>query len=121
MLRFYNLRPGMRLLRRSPAFAATVILVLGLGIGVNTLVFSITDAVLLRPLPYPSPDQLVWISQGISPWKTEYALAPDFTVWRLQVQSFSQVAAFFERARHLSVRGEPEQILSADVTAEFLP
>lgn len=120
MLRLFNLRAGIRLLRRSPAFAATVILVLGLGIGVNTLVFTVTDAVLLRPLPYPNPNQLVWISQGVSPTKTEYALAPDFTVWRSQVQSFSHVTAFSERFRNLSGRGYPEQILSAAVSAEFL-
>src|ERR1041385_5339302 len=97
MLRWSNLRDGIRLLRRSPAFAATVILVLGLGIGVNTLVFTVTDAVLLRPLPYPNPNQLVWISQGISPTRTEYALAPDFVAWRSQVQSFSHMTAFSER------------------------
>ena len=114
------LRGGIRVLRRSPVFAATVILVLGLGIGVNTLVFTVTDAVLLRPLPYPNPNQLVWISQGISPTKTEYALAPDFTVWRSQVQSFAYVTAFSERFRNLSGRGYPEQILSAAVSAEFL-
>lgn len=120
MLRLSNLRGGIRLLRRSPAFAATVILVLGLGIGVNTLVFTVTDAVLLRPLPYPTPRQLVWISQGTSPSKTEYALAPDFVVWRSQVQSFSHVTAFSERFRNLSGTGYPEQVLSAAVSAEFL-
>src|ERR1051325_6882954 len=52
MLRLSNLRGGIRLLRQRPLFAATVILVVGLGIGVNTLVFTVTDAVLLRPLPY---------------------------------------------------------------------
>lgn len=119
MLRWSNFRGGLRLLRRSPAFAATVILVLGLGIGVNTLVFTVTDAVLLRPLPYPNPNQLVWISQGISPTKTEYALAPDFVVWRSQVQSFSHVTAFSERFRNLSGSGYAEQILSAAVSAEF--
>src|ERR1044071_877043 len=110
----------MRLLRRRPAFAATVILILGLGIGVNTLVFTITDAVLLRPLPYSNPNQLVWISEGISPAKTEYALAPDFIVWRSQVQSFSHMAAFSERFRNLNGSGYPERILSAAVSAEFL-
>jgi putative ABC transport system permease protein len=119
-LRLSNLSAGIRLLRRSPGFAATVILVLGLGIGVNTLVFTVTDAVLLRPLPYRNPNQLVWISQGASATKSEYALAPDFAVWRSQVQSFSHVTAFSERFRNLSGRGYPEQILSAAVSAEFL-
>lgn len=120
MLPLSNLRGGLRLLRRSPTFGATVIFILGLGIGVNTLVFTITDAVLLRPLPYPNPDQLVWISQGVSPTKTEYALAPDFVAWRAQVQSFSHVSAFSERFRNLSGTGYAEQILSAAVSAEFL-
>jgi len=119
MLRLSNLSAGIRRLRRSPVFAATIILVLGLGIGVNTLVFTLTDAVLLRPLPYPNPDQLVWISPGMSA-KTEYSLAPDFAVWRSQVQSFSHVAAFSERFRTLSGSGYPERILSAAVSAEFL-
>ena len=120
MLGWSNLRGGMRLLRRSPAFAATVVLVLGLGIGVNTLVFTVTDAVLLRPLPYPNPNQLVWISQGISPAKTEYALAPDFVVWRSQARSFSNLTAFSERFRNLSGSGYAEQILTSAVSAEFL-
>lgn len=120
MLRFSNIRGGMRVLRRSPAFAATVILVLGLGIGINTLVFTVTDAVLLRPLPYPNPNQLVWISQGISPAKTEYALAPDLAIWRSQVQSFSQATAFSKNFRNFIGRGDPEQLLSAEVSAEFL-
>src|SRR6476661_2004323 len=120
MLPLSNLRGGIRLLRRSPAFAATVILVLGLGIGVNTLVFTVTDAVLLRPLPYPNPNQLVWISQGISRARTEYALAPDFNVWRSQAQSFSRIAAFSVGFRNLSGTGYPEQILAATVSADFL-
>jgi putative ABC transport system permease protein len=110
----------MRILRRSPAFAATVILVLGLGIGFNTLVFTVTDAVLLRPLPYHNPNELVWISQGISPTKSEFALAPDFNVWRSQAHSFSHVTAFSERFHNLSGKGYAERILTAAVSAEFL-
>lgn len=115
-----NFRGGIRILVRHPAFAVTAILVLGLGIGINTLVFSIAEAVLLRPLPYPSPSQLVWISQGVSPDKTEYALAPDFLVWRSQTSSFSHVAGFAERFRNFVGRGEPERVLSAEVSSEFL-
>jgi putative ABC transport system permease protein len=115
-----DLRGGMRILMRRPAFAATVVLVLGLGIGTNTLVFLVADAVLLRPLPYPNPSQLVWISQGVSPTRAEYALAPDFAAWRTEVQAFAQVAAFSERFRNFAQRGEPERILSAEVSSEFL-
>ena len=110
----------MRILVRRPAFAVTAILVLGLGIGVNTLVFSVADAVLLHPLPYPIPSQLVWISQDVSASNIEYALAPDFLVWRSQVPSFSQTTAFAERFRNFAGRGEPERVLSAEVSSDFL-
>jgi putative ABC transport system permease protein len=116
-----DVRYSVRMLVRKPILSATAILVLALGIGANTLVFSVVDAVLLRPLPYPQPDQLVWINQGISPSKAEYALAPDFSVWQLQMQSFLHIAAFSEQYRNLTGRGEPKQILTAQVSAEFLP
>src|SRR5215218_1101231 len=115
-----HLRGGVRTLVRNPAFAVTAIVILGLGIGVNTLVFSVTDAVLLRPLPYTAPDQLVWVSQGVSSQKTEYALAPDFYVWRPQVRSFARAAAFTERFRSFEGAGDPEQAPTAKVSAEFL-
>lgn len=82
-----NLKGGGRALIRSPAFAVTTILILGFGIGVNTLILGIADAVFLRPLPYPDPNQLVRISQGVSSNKSEYALAPDFAVWRTDRKS----------------------------------
>ena len=110
----------MRILIRRPAFAATVVLVLGLGIGANTLVFLVADAALLRPLPYPNPSQLVWISQGVSANRAEYALAPDFATWRTEVQAFAQVAAFSEHFRNFARRGEPERIVAAEVSADFL-
>lgn len=116
-----NLRGGVRALICNPAFAITTILILGLGIGVNTLILGIADAVFLRPLPYPDPNQLVWISQGVSPNKSEYALAPDFSVWREQVRAFSQTVAFSERFRNFVGAGEPEHVLSAEVSSEFLP
>jgi putative ABC transport system permease protein len=106
----------MRILVRNPAFALTTILVLGLGIGVNTLVFGIADAVFLRPLPYLNPNQLVWISQT----KMERTLAPDFNVWRTQTRSFAHVVAFYEGFRNFSGAGEPEQVLVAAVSSDFL-
>jgi predicted permease len=111
-----NLRGGMRILIRNPAFALTLILVLGLGVGVNTLVFGIADAVFLRPLPYKDPNQLVWISET----KTERSLAPDFNVWRSQARSFSHVVGFYEGFRNFRGAGEPDQVLVASVSSEFL-
>lgn len=115
-----SLRLGMRILVRRPVFAATIILVLGVGIGANILVFSVVDAVLLRPLPYPQPHQLVWISQGVSPTHEEYVLAPDFLVWRSQLRSFSHMAAFFEQYQSLVGGNHPERMMTARVSVEFL-
>jgi putative ABC transport system permease protein len=119
MWSFFNLRGGLRILVRNPSFAAAVILVVGLGIGVNTLIFSVADSVLLRPLPYPNPNQLVWISQGVSSTNSEFVLAPDFAVWRSQMQSFAHVAGFSERFSNFVGKGEPEQTLSSEVSADF--
>jgi putative ABC transport system permease protein len=113
-----NLRGGLRILVRKPGFAATVILVLGLGIGVNTLIFSVADSILLRSLPYPNPDQLVWISQGVSSTKTEFVIAPDFVVWRSQVSSFA-LSGFSESFRNFLGKGEPVQVLATEVSADF--
>jgi hypothetical protein len=58
----------LRQLRRNPSFAAVAILTLGLGIGVSTALFSVIDAALLRPLPYPNPEELVTIRSSVSRW-----------------------------------------------------
>ncbi len=115
-----DVKYALRVLVKKPSFSALAILALASGIGVNILVFSVIDAVLLRPLPYPDPERLVWISQGVSLTNAEYALAPDFAVWRQQTQSFSHAAAFSEQYRSLTGGNEPERILTAEVSSEFL-
>src|SRR4029453_9438058 len=89
-----DIRYGIRSLARHPGFAAIALITLALGIGANTAIFSVVNAVLLRPLPYNDPDHLVWL------WDTQPQLAtaptslPDFIDWRDQNESFEFLAAF---------------------------
>lgn len=89
-------RYGVRMLRRNPGFTAIVILTLALGIGMNSAVFSVFNAVLLRPLAYPNPERLVWLStyDDRSPFPMDTVLAPDFVDWRDQAASFEHVVAY---------------------------
>ena len=89
-----DLRYGFHRLRRAPGFTAATLITLALGIGANTAIFSVVNAVLLRPLPYVDPDRLVWL------WDTQPQLAnapaalPDFIDWKEQNRSFEYLAAF---------------------------
>src|SRR3984885_8669487 len=86
----HSLRYALRQLRNSPGFAATAILTLALGIGATTAIFSILDAVLLQPLPFPHPDRLVAIS-GIP---DETIAIPTMQDWQTRGNSFQSIAAY---------------------------
>ena len=89
-----DIRYGIRNLARHPGFTAVAVITLALGIGANTAIFSVVNAVLLRPLPLADPERLVWL------WDTQPQLAttptslPDFLGWKQQNQSFEHLAAF---------------------------
>ncbi len=91
---FKDIRYGIRSLAKHPAFTAIALITLALGIGANTAIFSVVNAVLLRPLPYDDPERIVWV------WDTQPQLAttptslPDFLGWKEQNRSFERLAAF---------------------------
>ena len=87
-------RYALRGLRMNPMFALVAILTLALGIGMNTAVFSVVSSVLLKPLPYPGPDRIVWLANYNQRFHFEASSAPDFTDWRRQAQSFEAMAGY---------------------------
>ncbi|HEX6464151.1 MAG TPA: ABC transporter permease [Vicinamibacterales bacterium] len=113
-----DLRYAVRLLRRSPGFTVVAALTLMLGIGATTAIFSVVHGVLLKPLPYPEPDQLIRVFEE-SPSQPEFSASiATLLAWREQSRAFESIAAF-QRA-DLQLGGDrPEQLRGMRVTARF--
>jgi predicted permease len=116
-----DLRHGLRSLAARPGLTAAIVVTLALGIGGSTAMFSLVDAVLLRPLPFPDPDRLVMVwedAAGIGfPQNTP---APgNFRTWKSEATVFQTLAALDQRSFNLTGDGEPEKIEGRGVTAEF--
>jgi predicted permease len=116
-----DIRYAVRVLARSPVFAVAAIGTLALGIGANTTIFSLVQSVLLQPLPYANPDQLVMVWEDAStigfPKNTP---APgNYNEWKAANRSFSDMAATRGNAASLTGDGRPEQVIGRAVTANF--
>jgi putative ABC transport system permease protein len=115
-------RHALRQLRKAPGFTLTAVLVLALGVGANTAVFSIIDAVLLRSLPYTDSDRLLWIGEVIKGNTVdEVTLTPDFLNWREQNHAFTAIGAFNVLTRTLTGVAEPVQIRTVKASSALLP
>ena len=115
-----DLRFAFRQLRKSPGFTIIAVLTLALGIGANSAIFSVVNHVLLRPLPYPKSDRLVYLNEVINGSSTSIALM-DYVDWRKESKSFEHLAIARLESRNLSGIGdrEPERISVAYVTSNF--
>jgi predicted permease len=118
-----DLRYAFRVLRRDPAFTAVAIATLALGIGANTTMFSVVNATLLRPLPFPDADRLVFVWQGKvdDPKNLNIVSLPNFRDWRSESRAFASMALFDSAGRGYNLSGgaEPEQVSGVRVTASF--
>ena len=116
-----DLRYAARTLRKSPGFTIVAALTLALGIGANTAIFSVVDAVILRPLPYPEPARLVELWGNVKRAKVERRAAsyPDYVDWRTQSRSFESMAAFDSGTMILTGGDEPERIPAEYVSQPY--
>src|SRR2546422_6555727 len=118
-----DLRYGLRMLAKDRGFTAVAVLTLALGIGANTAIFSVVNAVLLKALPYREPERIVML------WTDNASLnlgfhelppaPPDLLDWRRQALSFEQIAAFRTRLADLSEQGDPDRVGGVQVTANL--
>ena len=115
-----DLRYAVRVLRKNPAFASAAVLVLGLGIGANTAIFGVANAVLLRPLPFPEPARIVrlWDTYG-TPGNYGPISYPNFEDWRAWNHSFSAMAVFAERGYVLTGAGAATPLQAVAASAGF--
>src|SRR5579864_6049384 len=118
-----DLRFAVRQLRKSPGFALTTILTLALGIGATTAIFSLINAVLLRPLPFPDPDRVMSAAaldqSAGKPGIAGSVSYPDFFDWRSRNHSFETIASYRRDARTLTGNGTPQQLEAQIVSSDF--
>src|ERR1700734_1250357 len=114
-----DIKYAFRMLAKSPGFTATAILTLALGIGANTALFSVVNGVLLNPLPFPQPDELVAIYAKTAIVSEGSISYPNFEDWHKDAGSFSSFAAFRSENYNLTGAGTPERLHAHQISAEF--
>lgn len=117
-----DVRHGFRMLTKSPLFTIVAILALALGIGVNTAIFSVVNVMLMRPLPFPQPDQLmaIWTTNAKRNSNRATTAPPDYRAWK-ENKSFDQIGAYFLDDFNISATDQAERVRGANVTANLFP
>jgi putative ABC transport system permease protein len=114
-----DLRYGARMLLKQPVFTMIAVLTLALGIGANTAIFSLVNAVLLRPLPFAESERLVWTWGEFSGGNRASTSPPDFLDYRAQNRCFEELAAMMFNSFNLTGSGDPDRVIGSSVTANF--
>jgi hypothetical protein len=114
-----DLRYGLRVLLKNPGFTAIAVLTLALGIGANTALFSVVNGVLLNPLPYPNPDQLVAVYAKNIDFERSSITYPNFLDWQKDSHSFSALGAIRSEEYNLTGVGEPQRLHGHMISADF--
>ncbi|MFZ0963852.1 MAG: ABC transporter permease [Terriglobia bacterium] len=114
-----DLKFGLRMLAKNPGFTAVAVLTLALGIGANTAIFTLVDAMLLRPLPVANPDRLVVVNTKSPQWGEVDLSYPDYADIRQEVKSFSGVTIYEREGRFLNSLDESAQVLVDEVTPDY--
>jgi putative ABC transport system permease protein len=114
-----DLRYGARMLWKRPGFTLIAVVTLALGIGANTAIFSVVNAVLLRPLPYPESGRLVWVMEYLNNFGVALISYRNFTDWRAQQKVFENVGVHTGRSYNLTGRGEPQQLNCTHISADI--
>jgi predicted permease len=114
---------AFRNLRKSPGYAAVTVLTLALGIGANSAIFSVVNGVLLKPLPYPQPERLVFITSQFPTLGFDqfWVSAPEFVEFRERNNAFQEVGGYRAGAVNLGTEDQPRRVNSAIVTSELMP
>ena len=116
---FQDLRFGARMLRKNPGFTAVVVVTLALGIGANAALFSVVNGVLLNPLPFPQPEQLVTLHQSKPNFETGAIPYPNFRDWQQENRTFSAMAISRGFGFNMIGAGEAERVVGRLVSADF--
>ncbi len=115
-----DIRYGLRGLVKRPGFTVVALITLALGIGANTAIFSLINAVLIRPLPFPEPDRLVWTWGNIRNGGNRASVSPlDYLDYRHENHTFEHFAAMTSASANLTGGGEPERLAASAVTGNF--
>ncbi len=120
-----DVRYGLRMMRRQPGFSLLIVALVAVGVGANTAIFSLVNAILLRPLPYPNHERLVVVRSVIPATARTYptlpAAAGEYLLWRSRVPAFDAIAAVRPSTQTMTGRGDPARVEVCRATASLLP